>query len=66
MTAALQGRLAFGDGFAALPCTAALPAGVPGAVVPHAIQLDWYLWEVGEAQRTNSSTPHHRTLTVYY
>lgn len=38
----------------------------PGQPLPHAIQLDWYLWEIGEAQRANSATPHHRTLTVYY
>ncbi|KXZ54661.1 hypothetical protein GPECTOR_4g727 [Gonium pectorale] len=39
--------------------------GVPGAQLPHAIQLDWWLWELGERER-KSHPPHHRTLTVYY
>lgn len=29
------------------------------------IQMDWILWERGEAQ-LSSLPPHHRTLTVYY
>jgi hypothetical protein len=30
-----------------------------------AIEVDWFLWELGE---NNLSTlpPHHRTLTIYY
>lgn len=34
-------------------------------VLPHAVQLDWWLWETGEATRA-TDPPHHRTLTVYY
>ncbi|GFR50471.1 hypothetical protein Agub_g12522, partial [Astrephomene gubernaculifera] len=37
----------------------------PGAQVPHAIQLDWWLWEEGERQR-KQHPPHHRTLTIFY
>ncbi|GLC34374.1 hypothetical protein PLESTB_000736000 [Pleodorina starrii] len=36
-----------------------------GAQLPHAIQLDWWLWELGERDR-KTHPPHHRTLTVYY
>ncbi|PNW81142.1 hypothetical protein CHLRE_07g344150v5 [Chlamydomonas reinhardtii] len=39
--------------------------GTAGAQLPHAIQLDWWLWELGERERKNHP-PHHRTLTVYY
>lgn len=31
----------------------------------HAVQLDWLLWEAGEAS-LGSLPPHHRTLTVFY
>lgn len=30
-----------------------------------AIELDWILWNVGEA-RQHEIAPHHRTLTIYY
>ncbi|CAL5226824.1 g9687 [Coccomyxa viridis] len=33
--------------------------------LPHSVQLDWFLWEQGERQRTNSP-PHHRTVTTFY
>ncbi|GIL83017.1 hypothetical protein Vretimale_8527 [Volvox reticuliferus] len=36
-----------------------------GAQLPHAIQLDWWLWEIGEQNRQNHP-PHHRTLTIFY
>ncbi len=39
--------------------------GTPGAQLPHAIQLDWWLWEVGERER-HRHPPHHRTRTIYY
>lgn len=32
---------------------------------PHCIQLDWWLWESGEASR-DDLPPHHRTKTIYY
>lgn len=35
------------------------------AVLPNSVQLDWWLWEQGEAKRA-SHPPHHRTLTIYY
>lgn len=28
------------------------------------IQLDWWLWQEGERQRTEH--PHHKTWTIYY
>jgi hypothetical protein len=38
-------------------------AGAP----PCSVQLDWWLWGVGEAQRdAEGAPPHHRTLTMYY
>ncbi|EFJ39686.1 hypothetical protein VOLCADRAFT_120119 [Volvox carteri f. nagariensis] len=36
-----------------------------GAQLPHAIQLDWWLWEIGERDRA-THPPHHRTLTIFY
>ncbi|KAG2492024.1 hypothetical protein HYH03_009753 [Edaphochlamys debaryana] len=39
--------------------------GTPGARLPHAIQLDWWLWETGERERLRHP-PHHRTLTTFY
>ncbi len=32
---------------------------------PHSVQLDWFLWEQGERQRTKGP-PHHRTVTTFY
>ncbi|GMH37463.1 hypothetical protein BSKO_05336 [Bryopsis sp. KO-2023] len=32
---------------------------------PHSVQLDWWLWEKGEAAR-DTDPPHHRTMTVFY
>lgn len=29
------------------------------------IQIDWLLWQRGEAERS-SLPPHHRTMTVFY
>lgn len=29
------------------------------------IELDWTLWEIGEAARL-TAPPHHRTLTIFY
>jgi hypothetical protein len=29
------------------------------------LELDWSLWNIGEAQR-ETLAPHHRTLTIYY
>ncbi len=34
-------------------------------LVPSAVQLDWWLWERGEARRT-VAPPHHRVRTLYY
>lgn len=31
----------------------------------HTVELDWLLWQRGEAQR-EELPPHHRTLTIYY
>lgn len=31
----------------------------------HSVELDWMLWQRGEAQR-GELPPHHRTLTIYY
>lgn len=40
--------------------------GQPGVEkLPITIQLDWWLWEVGEKSR-NSHPPPHKTLTIYY
>jgi len=36
-----------------------------GAVVP-SIVVDWWLWNVGESERSLSTSKHHKTLTVYY
>lgn len=36
-----------------------------GVAEPMAIQLDWWLWEVGEKAR-EAHPPAHRTLTIYY
>jgi hypothetical protein len=33
--------------------------------LPHAVHVDWWLWEYGEAMRTEHR-PHHRTRTIYY
>ena len=43
---------------------AAAGAG-PAASAPNSVQLDWWLWNAGEVRREVSS-PHHRTLTMYY
>jgi len=34
----------------------------------HSIEIDWMLWEEGEAAALlgKNLPPHHRTLTVYY
>jgi hypothetical protein len=33
----------------------------------HSIEIDWMLWEEGEAAALlGNLPPHHRTLTVYY
>lgn len=32
---------------------------------PHCVQLDWWLWEMGEAKR-EMQPPHHTTRTIYY
>lgn len=39
-----------------------LPGGRPA---PLAIQLDWWLWGLGEKAR-ETDPPHHRTRTIYY
>lgn len=41
--------------------------GRAGAAAPrvNSVQLDWWLWEAGERDRTRHR-PHHRVLTVYY
>ena len=31
----------------------------------HSIEVDWLLWQQGEA-RKDDLKPHHRTLTVFY
>ncbi len=36
-----------------------------GCVVPHSVQLDWFLWETGEKGR-DTAPPHHRTQTTFY
>mmetsp|Transcript_511 Transcript_511/g.3690 ORF Transcript_511/g.3690 Transcript_511/m.3690 type:complete len:289 (-) Transcript_511:4107-4973(-) len=36
-----------------------------GAMVP-SIVVDWWLWNVGESERSLSTSKHHKTLTVYY
>jgi hypothetical protein len=33
--------------------------------LPHAVHLDWWLWEYGEEMITEHR-PHHRTKTIYY
>ncbi len=33
--------------------------------VMNSVQLDWLLWNIGEA-RQHDILPHHRTLTIYY
>lgn len=43
-----------------------LRAGLADAGHPMlAVQVDWLLWNLGEARR-DSLPPHHRTLTVFY
>lgn len=33
----------------------------------HSIEIDWMLWEEGEAAALKGTLPpHHKTLTVYY
>ena len=39
--------------------------GGSGQQLPHTIQLDWWLWELGEAMQ-QQHRPHHRTLTHFY
>lgn len=39
--------------------------GAPGAALPNAVQLDWWLWGVGERQRAEAA-PHMRVLTIFY
>ena len=34
-------------------------------LTPLSIQLDWWLWELGEQNRATDE-PHHRTLTTNY
>lgn len=36
-----------------------------GLAGPHALQLDWFLWERGERERA-TAPPHHRTRTTFY
>jgi hypothetical protein len=38
-----------------------------GSTAPRisAVEVDWYLWQQGEAKK-DSLFPHHRTLTVFY
>jgi len=36
-----------------------------GALAPLIIQLDWWLWDMGERNRATDE-PHHRTLTTNY
>ena len=31
----------------------------------YAFQVDWLLWQMGEAQLT-SMKPHHKVLSIYY
>ena len=31
----------------------------------YSINLDWYLWQIGE-ERKDQLLPHHRTLSIYY
>jgi Potential Queuosine, Q, salvage protein family len=40
-------------------------AAKTGLGSPPAVHLDWWLWEYGEAMRTEHR-PHHRTRTIYY
>mmetsp|Transcript_19534 Transcript_19534/g.35217 ORF Transcript_19534/g.35217 Transcript_19534/m.35217 type:complete len:336 (-) Transcript_19534:155-1162(-) len=36
-------------------------------LIPNAVQLDWWLWEAGEATlKLPGAMPEHRTLTIYY
>ncbi len=44
---------------------AAIEATFGAAATPHALQLDWWLWERGERTR-GTAAPHHRTHTIYY
>ena len=39
--------------------------GKEGRALPHTIQLDWWLWEIGE-EAQHRHRPHHRTLTQFY
>ena len=43
-------------------------AGAPGGGgrAPAAIQLDYWLWSVGEGERDAPTSSHHRTRTIYY
>eukprot|EP01026_Neomeris_dumetosa_P011888 TRINITY_DN14207_c0_g1_i1.p1 TRINITY_DN14207_c0_g1~~TRINITY_DN14207_c0_g1_i1.p1 ORF type:complete len:349 (-),score=31.03 TRINITY_DN14207_c0_g1_i1:122-1075(-) len=34
-------------------------------VTPHSVQIDWWVWQVGEQHR-KVHKPHHRVLTIYY
>lgn len=36
-----------------------------GTAAPITVQLDWWLWEVGERERDNHPPAHH-TFTIYY
>ena len=40
-------------------------AAKTGKGLPHAVHVDWWLWEYGEAMR-KEHRPHHRTRTIYY
>ena len=39
--------------------------GKEGRTLPHTIQLDWWLWEIGE-EAQHRHRPHHRTITQFY
>ena len=39
--------------------------GKTGQQLPHTVQLDWWLWEIGE-EAQQRHRPHHRTLTQFY
>lgn len=46
----------------------AAASGAAGGEAPlqlTAVEVDWYLWQQGEAQK-DAIPPHHRTLTVFY
>lgn len=40
-------------------------SGLAVAGNPFSVELDWVLWQAGEAQR-KELLPHHRTLTCFY